>query len=875
MDAPVETNVDNSQVVDRGEIVKVSGNPAGDESETPPTMTETDLPPREPEAAVEEDGDAKMPAASDVKPASKGDTDAPVTSFVDGKSVPTAAPVPSTADEAHSRPQEHRSESFKYTYPTHPASMAASSIANHAASNGAAYLSNGRQTWQHQQHIQVGYPPHHGMEQQQQHLLQHQWRAAPSKNYGGPPPQLKRNITPETSPRMRFGVQQHLAPNQAPPSSSAAITQGMLGSYGGYMNQHDRSHMHQQLQRPSPALYQSQSAINTGSAVSSKYAISSSSENLVDGGGASVNPMVETIAETIERKLNWLLECNDNLMELMSSGQQQQPPNSNLVRFAVDSIMLALKEYEMTIREFYPMAVVVKGSEEDLGYPPYVPNKRRRRDVDDVRSNLRIESQGGNTSGRSNVVHREDPEIATGPVTSVVPKMKKLASAARRVPRENAPINDIMTEDKKPSTTDGPTDQSMADSSTDIGSIKTDSAKHTEKKINEINFENDAQAPNFEEQPTSKANTGDSKEDGIPQNSTDHMEVDRRNDENGDSTSVKQVVVKKEVEETSVTEDKACASDGPIFHEDEKLPWIDENEVNDFDAVINHTRRRSKPGQQAWMEARGRRRVIRVDEAVALRKQFESTAISTGDGSRPHCPRIFYRIKDNSENRYLYRMATLEEIRQNVSAKRATPKNNNKSDASNSLDSSKQSLSQKRKSEVIHLPGSIVRSNSAPQGATLRRIIAGYYELLNDVERTSGARLSGHAQAFRKTLDSFLTVPNVDQPPEALDGVALQTYSHIVDGTRRMWDELNKSLLLDGESNISSHPEVPPIPTHSTSIGSVQGNDNGQECAQNSQRDWRSDNNGATKGGNDDETDLLKLAAESLSQLGASPSVKG
>jgi hypothetical protein len=98
--------------------------------------------------------------------------------------------------------------------------------------------------------------------------------------------------------------------------------------------------------------------------------------------------------------------------------------------------------------------------------------------------------------------------------------------------------------------------------------------------------------------------------------------------------------------------------------------WMDECDANDYDAIINHPRRRNAPGQQAWLDLRGHRLMIQDQEAEKLLTEFQKTR-RVADSVGFFSPKLLYRVmKREDRMEYICRPATLLEIRKNVSMKR-------------------------------------------------------------------------------------------------------------------------------------------------------------------------------------------------------------
>ena len=254
------------------------------------------------------------------------------------------------------------------------------------------------------------------------------------------------------------------------------------------------------------------------------------------------------------------------------------------------------------------------------------------------------------------------------------------------------------------------------------------------------------------------------------------------------------------------------------------------DDVNEYDAVLNHTRRHHMIGQQEWLAIRGDRRIISEEEARKLRLQFEnSERLLTAGGPRTR-PRILCKLdgKTGKHGKYKCRMASLADIKKNVNTKRPTPKA--QKNGSNELNKSAHSATKKRK--VAPMPA--VSSNTTGKGkkvtaattqqrlprgqnATLRVILSSYFEKLNELEQehyksyyqttnaTTQSLASRHAQDFRKTLDAFLSVPYTDQLPDTLLEFAFQGYQHIIQTTMSLWDELCK--LFKPATGVASKPK--------------------------------------------------------------------
>ena len=95
------------------------------------------------------------------------------------------------------------------------------------------------------------------------------------------------------------------------------------------------------------------------------------------------------------------------------------------------------------------------------------------------------------------------------------------------------------------------------------------------------------------------------------------------------------------------------------------------SDVTQYDAILGHTRRQHKVGQQVWYEVRGGRRKISDDEAGRLIEKFENDARLARS---PIKPRILVGTKRNELGLYQCRIASLEDIRKSVNTKRDTKK---------------------------------------------------------------------------------------------------------------------------------------------------------------------------------------------------------
>jgi hypothetical protein len=298
-----------------------------------------------------------------------------------------------------------------------------------------------------------------------------------------------------------------------------------------------------------------------------------------------------------------------------------------------------------------------------------------------------------------------------------------------------------------------------------------------------------------------------------------------------------------------------------------ELNAIDECDANDHDAIINHPRRPNVPGQQAWLDLRGRRRIIQDPEAEKLLIEFQKTRRVVGSAGF-FSPKLLYRVSKGEG--YACRPATLLEIRKNVNAKRSKqqPTTNgtstssfNKSSPSNSTSASSSSMVTDSSSASVKPATSTTKttakinvvvpkatpappqpqptfskgdklavpvksgSKSTPaphvvvtKRVTLRRTILEFYRMLDELDQVP--RLACEAQDFRKTMDSFLSLPYTDVYPET--PVAQQGYHVIHDAVQILWEGLcklyaegatgmedSKTTLLPKHSNSSSYKGVP------------------------------------------------------------------
>ena len=107
----------------------------------------------------------------------------------------------------------------------------------------------------------------------------------------------------------------------------------------------------------------------------------------------------------------------------------------------------------------------------------------------------------------------------------------------------------------------------------------------------------------------------------------------------------------------------------------DELPFLNAEEVNDYDVVLNHTRRQMKLGQQVWnKDFRGDRRTITKQQAKELIQRFEQTRrVQNQNGAiATVTPKVLIRMK----NAPYYQRATTHNVIKNVQGHRARPRRN-------------------------------------------------------------------------------------------------------------------------------------------------------------------------------------------------------
>ena len=276
--------------------------------------------------------------------------------------------------------------------------------------------------------------------------------------------------------------------------------------------------------------------------------------------------------------------------------------------------------------------------------------------------------------------------------------------------------------------------------------------------------------------------------------------------------------------------------------------WIDDDEISDFDVIINHPKRQTLPGQRAWMQFRGVRRTIPVEEARRLAEIFQSTPIWDNEG-HSHFPRHLYRERESEDGNFRCREASFEEIKTNVNTKPTKPKANHKESAMASP------LNKKRKTSPPKTTSGAGKGKTLPlrppQG-TLRSIISYYLERLDEFEHRYGLEETQSTIDYRRTLDSIVTVPYSDKFPEELVDFAYWAYHHFIDSLKDMWEEILRLCMSEGKST-PGLPSMSP-PTHPGSDPPASGpgtNNNGQpygRAGKGHLSGWRSAFSGLEKG---------------------------
>ena len=150
--------------------------------------------------------------------------------------------------------------------------------------------------------------------------------------------------------------------------------------------------------------------------------------------------------------------------------------------------------------------------------------------------------------------------------------------------------------------------------------------------------------------------------------------------------------------------------------EDPQQQWIPEPTIREQDAIINHPRRPNMVGQTAWLELRGPRRTLSDEEATQMIKDFETTDKLLQHKDTLVKPRLLYRERfdgPDGKKQYKYRMASIQEIRTNVNAKRSTKLAYQNSDSS-SVMSSNHNREGTTKLHVVNKPTLSSSSFSSP-----------------------------------------------------------------------------------------------------------------------------------------------------------------
>jgi hypothetical protein len=311
--------------------------------------------------------------------------------------------------------------------------------------------------------------------------------------------------------------------------------------------------------------------------------------------------------------------------------------------------------------------------------------------------------------------------------------------------------------------------------------------------------------------------------------------------------------------------------------------FLDESQLQPEDAVLNHSRRQHLPGQKAWMKLRGDRRKITKEEAHGLIDEFEAPQLRgseqqgldfgkySGGGldDEEIRPRLLYKDKNGK-----YRKATIEEIRKNVNSNnrkkkvKSSKKRKVSEDAADGggggggeeeddlgdedeelLFTSQNFIPQPTTTTTttdgfdIYEPIKLsdtppisqmfleankvndvsnnYSSSSLPSSTkTIREFASDYMSSLHDMEGRKTRNFRAESQLFRRTLDSFLTLPYADDAPPGPTDIWFSAYEGTQTIIQRMWNDLCRVFLEEQHqgspfpypSPSSGAPPPPPPP---------------------------------------------------------------
>ena len=351
-------------------------------------------------------------------------------------------------------------------------------------------------------------------------------------------------------------------------------------------------------------------------------------------------------------------------------------------------------------------------------------------------------------------------------------------------------------------------------------------------------------------------------------------------------------------------DDRVATSDGMVQHENDDTNDLEhvytEDEVREYDVVINHPRRQGSIGHCRYQELRGPRRKISLDEAKKILDKFQQPML-TPLFNEPVRPRLLKRKYGSVKGDRIYVRASLEDIIKSVNSKRCktskkrkeissgietssealhgTCTNGRKCGSSSTSTSSSTSASDEsidgrvvskddtcnfepfvltinesgcddpiflddyfsKRAKVMKLmrePIISFNDDSATvttidetsvemsslgdneniirfidmqldsaRPRTLREIIQQYGMMLNKIEGGED-RYRKESQAFRKTLDAFLTLPYVDHVPIDDSEFDFHGYYVLQNTLRTLWCRLCNDCLelpeLDGVETINT-----------------------------------------------------------------------
>ena len=308
-----------------------------------------------------------------------------------------------------------------------------------------------------------------------------------------------------------------------------------------------------------------------------------------------------------------------------------------------------------------------------------------------------------------------------------------------------------------------------------------------------------------------------------------------------------------------------------------------EGDPEDYDHVLNHPRRHNLEGTERYQVLRGPRRKIDASEAQSIVDSFEQARYDSQ--GNPIFPRLLKREKAASGNGWRFRRATLQEVIDNVYAKRAKPKpadptapnrkkpkaggNKRKSsedlpehdpkpaqlpprvvDGTSNLQSTMlvdvgaieamQAVYQGPAPAQKHIPASDV-SMEPSREETLREYIERYAAALHDKEERR-KRYRDESQAFRKILDCYLSMAFTDKFPSEQSRIEYHGYISARKDIDNLWIYLN---------TIYASPDSSTAENTSLGGGSSSGNSPGS--SDNSDGDNSSDDDDGSRGGRLDE----------------------